>query len=239
MNILLDDGYQFGLGIFETIAVENGTPILLDEHLERMRNSLNTFKINGYISKDEILEFLSNKACPHHSLKIMISENNKLMTIRPNPYIQMPFDNKFTLQYSNIYRNESSPLVYHKTLNYGDCILEKRDAIANHIDEKIFLNSRGEICEGTCTNIFFIKDGNILTPHTSCGLLSGIMRQYIMSNYHVQEVILKPNDVIFMDECFVTNSLLKIMPVKCIGTHCFNSYNYTNQLITDVYMAFK
>ena len=33
MDIKLDEGFQFGLGAFETISVEEGRPILLDRHL--------------------------------------------------------------------------------------------------------------------------------------------------------------------------------------------------------------
>ena len=41
-NISLDTGYFFGMGIFETIAVEKGHPLFLDWHLERMQNGLKT-----------------------------------------------------------------------------------------------------------------------------------------------------------------------------------------------------
>ena len=39
MGILLDDGFSFGLGAFETIAVEHGTPIFLEQHLQRLRTA--------------------------------------------------------------------------------------------------------------------------------------------------------------------------------------------------------
>ena len=39
MEILLDDGFSFGLGAFETIAVEHGTPIFLEQHLQRLRTA--------------------------------------------------------------------------------------------------------------------------------------------------------------------------------------------------------
>lgn len=70
-------------------------------------------------------------------------------------------------------RNETSPLVYHKTLNYGDCILEKRAAAAAGINEKVFVNTKGQISEGTVSNIFFVRKNMIYTPQLSCGLLPG------------------------------------------------------------------
>ena len=40
MQITLDEGYQFGLGVFETVALECGRPVFLDWHLERLGVSL-------------------------------------------------------------------------------------------------------------------------------------------------------------------------------------------------------
>ena len=37
-----DEGYYFGLGAFETIAVENGAPRFLKEHLERLDGAMET-----------------------------------------------------------------------------------------------------------------------------------------------------------------------------------------------------
>ena len=45
MDIKLDEGFQFGLGAFETIAVEEGRPILLDRHLRRLERAAAFFWI--------------------------------------------------------------------------------------------------------------------------------------------------------------------------------------------------
>lgn len=211
--MILDEGYQFGLGVFETISVEGGKPVFLDWHLERMRNSLEMLGISQSVTEREVMEFLEGRDGEHQALKIMVSEKNRLFTMRPNPYNSEKREKGFRLIYSEVYRNETSPLVRHKTLNYGDCILEKRRAAALGADEQIFLNSRGEICEGTTTNLFFVKDGTLYTPPVSCGLLPGILRRFVMESFPVKEQILRPEDVAQMEECFVTNSLMGIMPV--------------------------
>ena len=38
-NITLDECFQFGLGAFETIGIEKGTPILLEKHLKRLERA--------------------------------------------------------------------------------------------------------------------------------------------------------------------------------------------------------
>mgnify|MGYP000553325310 FL=1 len=66
------------------------------------------------------------------------------------------------MDFSSVRRNETSPLTAYKTLNYGDCILEKRGAGKAGVDERIFLNTRGELAEGTLSNVFFLKEGKLV-----------------------------------------------------------------------------
>jgi 4-amino-4-deoxychorismate lyase len=221
MKITLDEGYQFGLGVFETIAVEHGNPLLLDWHLERLQTSAGFLRIDRTVSAKEVFQYLEGKETTHHALKIMLSGENKLFTLRENPYSAERLQKGFSLGYSTVYRNETSPLVCHKTMNYGDCILEKRRCLALGLDELIFRNSRGEICEGTATNLFFVRDGKLFTPSAACGLLPGVMRRFILEHFPVTEGRFTKDDICSAEECFVTNSLMGIMPVNELGEKTF------------------
>lgn len=264
MNLILDDGFQFGLGFFETICLKNGQPILLDWHLERINRSLQAFHIPQIVTRNEVFHFLLENAYGSpsenqtvtepdssfprfkmqnrlslqipalHALKIMVSDSNKLFAFRSNPYTPEKLAAGFQLDYSPVMRNETSPLVFHKSMNYGDNILEKRRTKELGIDELVFSNSKGELCEGSTTNLFFVKDGQLCTPPVSCGMLPGVMRRFVMEHFPVQEHILTKEDISDMEECFVTNSLMGIMPVTRLGekeftnrtitVHCQNSY---------------
>ena len=61
-------------------------------------------------------------------LKITVSEKNIDIGIRDNRYCKEDYEKGFLTEFSKIRRNETSPFTYHKTLNYGDCITEKRNA---------------------------------------------------------------------------------------------------------------
>lgn len=260
MWITFDEGYQFGLGVFETVSVEQGRPIFLSWHLERLRASLNALGIHpdaegtdtlsadpaepssspssprsleaaagakefSCLTEAGILSWLSRqqetRSLEHHALKIMVSNKNRLLTLRPNPYTPGQYEEGFRLDYSAVRRNETSPLTRHKTMNYGDCILEKRRAKALGVDELIFLNGQGQLCEGTTTNLFFVRDGILYTPPLSCGLLPGILRRFLLTRFPVREQILTPDDALDMDECFVTNSLMGVMPVTALGAKAY------------------
>lgn len=112
----------------------------------------------------------------HGALKIMVSEKNLLFLPRENHYQEADYEKGFRLEYSAVRRNETSPLTFHKTANYGDCILEKRGAGKVGVDERIFLNTRGELAEGTLSNVFFLKEGKLYTPGKECGLLPGVVK---------------------------------------------------------------
>ena len=222
-----DEGYYFGLGAFETIAVEEGKPVFLKEHYERLLQALKFFDLQVDFEEIQRMVHEALGAEPMQTgrkvLKITVSQKNLVVSTRENTYREEDYRQGFTAAYAKIRRNETSPLTYHKTLNYGDCILEKRRAKADGIQEPVFLNTRGEIAEGATSNVFFVKDGQIMAPPLSCGMLPGILRQYLYQNYEIHERIILPTQVPEFQEMFVTNSLLGIMPVRQMEDFAFPS----------------
>ncbi len=217
-TLVPDDGFSFGLTVFETIAVEDQTPLFLFEHLNRLEHSLKSLGIKNAQAETLLSpESVKTEAalCPdsHGVLKISVSEKNIFFSTRPNTYTPEQYQKGFRLTTSEIRRNETSPLTYHKTANYGDNILEKRRTHTLGFDEPVFLNSKGQLCEGATTNLFFIKDGRLFTPAAESGLLKGIIREYFKKHYPVCETFVYPQQIPEFDEIFVTNSLLGIMPV--------------------------
>ena len=226
MLIELDDGYSFGLGLFETILLYKGKPVFLDEHLARINKSIVDLGLNiDKLEKNEVFQYLNNNknTFEYEVLKIVLSEKNRLFLKREYIYTEKDYQKGFSLNISKVRRNESSIFTFHKTLNYGDNILEKRKSKKLGYDEPIFLNSKNQITEGATSNIFVVVEDKIYTPKLSCGLLNGIVRQYIISNY---DVIEKKIDIEFLnnaDEIFLTNSLFGIMPVNNLEKKVFKS----------------
>ena len=77
MLIELDDGFSFGLGLFETILLYKEKPIFLDEHLARINQSIIDLGLNiDKLEKDEVYRYLeTNKSeLEHEVLKIVLTE---------------------------------------------------------------------------------------------------------------------------------------------------------------------
>ena len=84
---------------------------------------------------------------------------------------------------------------YDSFVYNGYNILEKRNALQEGFNGKIFQNSRGQICEGSVSNIFFVKNDRIYTPKLSWGLLPCIIRSVLMENYEVKEELIYPDEL--------------------------------------------
>ena len=234
MLVELDEGYGFGLGLFETILLYKGKPIFLDEHLARINKSIEDLALNiDKLEKDEVFQYLDNNknTLEYEVLKIVLSEKNRIFLKREYTYTEKDYQKGFSLNISKVRRNESSIFTFHKTLNYGDNILEKRKSKKLGYDEPIFLNSKNQITEGATSNIFVVVEDKIYAPKLSCGLLNGIVRQYIISNYDVTE---KEIDIEFLnnaDEIFLTNSLFGIMPVNNLEKKVFKSQEISKNIL--------
>lgn len=234
MLIELDEGYSFGLGLFETILLYKGKPVFLDEHLARINKSITNLELKiEKLEKDEVFQYLNkNKNIPEYEvLKIVLSEKNRLFLKREYTYTEKDYQRAFSLNISEVRRNENSIFTFHKTLNYGDNILEKRKSKKLGYDEPIFLNSKNQITEGAISNIFIVVGDKIYTPKLSCGLLNGIVRQYIVSNYDVIESEIDLEFLNNADEIFLTNSLFGIMPVNNLEKKVFKSQEISKNIL--------
>ena len=233
-TVTMDDGIQFGLGAFETIAVEQGKGVLLSRHLARLDRSARFLGLGDLTERGLTMERAAEwigENCPGHSAcKILLTQENLVMRLRPNPYGPARYERGFRMDFSAVRRNETSPLTGHKTLNYGDCILEHRAAAAAGMDERIFLNTRGKLAEGTVSNLFLVSGGRIYTPALSCGLLPGVLRSYLLERYRVEEGEIDQRELGSFDECFVTNSLMGVMPVRQLGERIFPSRETADRL---------
>jgi len=229
-TIEIDDALSFGLGLFETINIVDGRAVFLNEHLKRINNASKILSIENKIDDFTVNKYILNNHIKNGALKIILTEKNLCFQLRENVYSYEKYLKGFNIKFSNIIRNETSVFTYIKSLNYGDNILEKRRAIKEGIDEVIFLNTKGEITEGSTTNIFFVKNNKIYTPCTNSGLLNGIMRDYIIKNYEVVEKIIYPKELACFEEVFLTNSLMGVMRVNSIEGNIYNKHNLTDEI---------
>lgn len=236
MLIELDEGYNFGLGLFETILLYKGKAIFLDEHLARINKSIVDLSLNiNILKKNEVFQYLNNNKSnlEYEVLKISLSEKNRIFLKREYHYTEEDYQKGFNLNISEVRRNETSIFTFHKTLSYGDNILEKMKSKKMGYDEPIFLNSKNQVTEGATSNIFVVIGEKIYTPKLSCGLLNGIIRSYIISTYDVTETVIDLEFLKNSDEVYLTNSLFGIMGVTSIDNKNFKSRKFSTKILEE------
>jgi len=75
------------------------------------------------------------------------------------------------------------------------------------VDEVVFLNERGELTEGSFTNVFVARNGFLLTPPVSSGLLPGTLRAELLDTGRAREHVLTPADLETADAIYLGNSV--------------------------------
>lgn len=93
---------------------------------------------------------------------------------------------------------------------------QTRAELPSGIDEAIFLNERGEICEGTITNVFAYVEGQLVTPPLHCGLLPGILRQEMLESGGAVERAFDLEELRNAEAFFVGNALRGLIPAELV-----------------------
>ena len=233
-KISFDSGFFFGRGVFETILVKE-KPILLSEHVQRLNSGLNTIGINKVITEAEVYEGIEKMNCKNCVLKIMVSEKNTIITTREVQYKHSDYEKGFSLGLSQVRRNAYSNLTYVKSFNYVENIIERDKIISKGYNEAIFLNTEGFISEGAVSNIFFIEDGVIFTPKLKCGLLPGIIRNFLIKGlpsigFEIQEGKFTLHRLMEAEGVFITNSVMGIMKVTKIEDKVINESTVVSEI---------
>lgn len=214
-NVILDSGFYFGKGLFETILVRDN-PIFLKQHCERLKTGLDILNIKSCANEEYILECIKQHNINNCVLKVVVTEKNIVISTRKPAYKPEDYLKGLKVRLSDLRRNPYSHVTYLKSLNYTDNMLEKEKAAREGYDEVLFLNSHNELAEGSISNIFFVKDNRIFTPEVNCGILNGIVRSWILCNFEVLEGKYSLEDIKNADEAFLTNSVMGIIKISTV-----------------------
>ena len=111
-----------------------------------------------------------------------------------------------------------------KSNNLLNNVLAMQEAVREGAFEAILLNHRGELAECSQSNLFVVRDGEVLTPPRDAGLLRGVTREFLFEvgadlGVMVREAVLRPTDLDTVDELFVTSTNREIVPAVAVDDH--------------------
>jgi branched-chain amino acid aminotransferase len=111
---------------------------------------------------------------------------------------------------------------------YLNSVLAKIEATKAGYQEAILLDHHGFVCEGSGENIYAVRDGKIITPPHTAGILDGISRKSIIEiaqdhGYEVVERDLARAELYLADEVFLSGTAAELVPVREIDDHTIGS----------------
>ena len=110
-------------------------------------------------------------------------------------------------------RNVEGALAGVKSTSYGENVLGLAYAAEHEATEGIFVNSDGNLCEGTGSNIFCVFEDEVITPPLSAGPLAGITREVLLEWCDIVEEDFTLATAAEADEVFITSSLRDVQGV--------------------------
>lgn len=238
---ILTHSLQYGSGIFEGMRAyetDKGTAIFkLDEHVQRLINSLKIYSMSLAYSQRQIKEAI-----------IRIVKANKLNScyIRPFAFYNdsrigvsafgkkvslfiaaVPFGKYFSnaergirCKISSWHRINSNilPVEAKASGNYLNSVIANNEAKISGFDEAILLSYDGYVAEGSSENIFLVKDNILLTPDRGSDILLGITRDSVIKiaesiGIEVRERLIHREELYTADELFFTGTAAEITPI--------------------------
>jgi branched-chain amino acid aminotransferase len=230
-----DHGLLTGDGVFETLRVYRGEPYCWRRHYERLarsasgmglaippseamrRAALDVIDANG-LTDARLRITLTGGPSPLGSergkvtptLILAASELPPLGPATPVEVVTVPWP-----------RNERGALSGLKTISYGENVRALAVAKEAGAEEAIFANTRGELCEGTGTNVFVVTAGVLRTPPEESGCLIGVTRALILDladrlAIDAQEVTMPLTAVATADEAFLTSSTRELQAISAV-----------------------
>lgn len=222
---------KYGDGIFESIRVIKGKIAFIDKHLKRLFRNAGLIKLSVKFSTDEIKQQLSvllekNQIQNSGRIRISLYRSGEGFYTPTSNYCNLIIEaNKIDIHsayelnmpglvvdvYKDAYKSfhflsevkSSSSLLY---------VLAAEWAKSRYLDDALLINEKGNICEATSSNIFWVKNSVVYTPPLSEACLPGIMREVlieIMQKNNIEIIEKNCTEAILMeaDELFLSNAI--------------------------------
>ncbi|MBU2473206.1 MAG: aminodeoxychorismate synthase component I [Candidatus Omnitrophica bacterium] len=197
------------LKLIETLLLANGRYSFLNQHLERIKRSSGYFSIPLDIAK---IKAALNKAAlskkGKFKVRLLLDLEGKV-EVEVKPLEEISGRPRVMIASQRI--DPGNRFLYHKTTQRSRYDLERKKALKQGFFEVIFLNTRGELTEGSISNIFILKGKTLYTPPLACGLLPGVLREHLLKSGKAKEKILYRQDLLTADKVYIGNSLRGLM----------------------------
>jgi branched-chain amino acid aminotransferase len=236
---VFDRGFLYGDSVYETIGTVRGRLFALSDHLDRLARSAERLALRlppRSEIEQAILDTVAAAGNPESRVRVMVTRGGGKLDLDPasageprlvviagplgGPTDEM-YDRGVAVAIVSVTRNlpgAIDPAI--KSGNYLNNVLALSEARRRPgVHEAILLSASGSVAEGASSNVFAVKDGEILTPALSVGILEGVTRGKVLqlaraAGIACREVeFLGADELRAADEIFLTSAARAVLPV--------------------------
>jgi 4-amino-4-deoxychorismate lyase len=255
-----DRGFQFGDGLFETLAVSQGAPLLWDRHMQRLR--LGAARLGLAPPPEERLRQEAEEVCHRVArgvLKIILTrgvsgrgyaagaDGAPTRAISLSPWPDYPARHRtdgVNVQFCRTMVGRNPALAGIKHLNRLEQVLARAE-LGQDMAEGLMADEHGAIIEGTMSNVFVVSRRALRTPDLAYSGVEGVMRGLVLEraaalSLPCRVTSLTAEDILRAEEIFLTNSLIGLWPVRRIESSEYATGPITRELqevVREAYVA--
>lgn len=242
---VMDRGFLYGDSIYEVFRTYGGIPLFFDEHWVRLENSARLIHLRLKLTREQMMEEIrrtfrasgAGEAGQDVYVRYCITRGEGPVDLFPNPELLIRyviivkellpwradfFSRGVCLAVSQTRRNPINALNPNiKGGNYLNNVLGVIEARELGADDCIMLNDAGLVTESSNSNVFFVIDGDIVTPGESAGQLRGLTREALNEACAAHGLDILSRDISLQDaakatEGFITSATREVMPVRSL-----------------------
>lgn len=256
-KVSIDDrAFQYGDGLFETIAIRDGQPRLWDYHVDRLERGCERLRLvmpDSRVLRDWLDTTVQqgNENTAHCTAKLILSCGvSQRGYSRMTPTDVVTFIGVFgakTIAPTH-YRDGVETLVCNtrlalfsvtagcKTLNRLEQVLARSEFVSTAAFEGLTLDADDRLICGTMSNVFIVANNSVITPSLQrCGV-EGVMRRHVIdvlsrNGIEVEVRDISDTELKSCDEVFLTNSQFGVLPVRRCGEKTWRRHAVTREVM--------
>lgn len=226
------DGYFHGGpgSIYEVVRVMDGIPMFLEDHLDRMEQSMRLTSTFLPCSRDQVKPIIGEVIAANHllngNLKVVCqsADTGRQLLIYVTEH-QYPGPEQYKAGIPAVLMRASRPLPNAKQSDPELSKKTTRVRTLESVHEVLLVDAQGCITEGSRSNVFFVRKGVVLTPPVD-DVLPGITRKHVIECCRVKNIPLRETripeaDLKEMDAAFLSSTSRRVLPVNRIGDLTF------------------
>jgi len=215
-----DGGLLRGDGVFEVIRIYDGRPFALERHLERLEQSAANLRlpidIEAVRADAHRLLAQAGAGPDHEKLRIAITRGGRQLLLT-EPLEQTPE----RIRLASVTYAPTRILDGVKSLSYAANMLATRLAVERGADEALLVTPHGRVLEAPTSSIFWVKDGEVLTPPLDDHILASITRALAIDVSGASERTCTLEELSAADEAFLASTTREVQPVASVDSTTF------------------